>query len=419
MVDSMEKDWYQALMHIMQENESAVWISLAAIFLAALFYLWFRIVIYRWIQSRLQISASVLKDGIRKNNPFHKIALVAPLLGGVMLLNYAGGELKSTGEILATVLIVLLAAGVTDDILDILHFCYQKTQSATRVPIKGYIQVLKLLIYGAAFLLIVSVVLNRSPLVVLSGMGALAAVLLLIFKDTILSFVASIQLAINDMIRIGDWIEMPGYNADGDVLDIALHTVKVQNWDKTITMIPTNRFVQESFKNWRGMQLSGGRRICRSIVIDVNSVSFLDEQLLEKLKKIHVLRDHLSSVLSEIEKYNASVGVVDESAVNGRKLTNLGQFRVYVESYLQNHKGIHKDMTLMVRQLEAGPQGIPLQIYCFTNTVNWQAYELIQSDIFDHLFAILDYFSLQAYQNPSGRDLACFSRYGFRDGQKE
>jgi miniconductance mechanosensitive channel len=232
----------------------------------------------------------------------------------------------------------------------------------------------------------------------------LAAVLLLVFRDTILGFVASIQLSANNMVKPGDWIEMPSHNADGTVLDISLNTVKVQNWDKTIATVPTYALVSESFRNWKGMEESGGRRIKRSINIDMNSVRFVDDELAEKFKKIHLLKAYVESREEEILKYNEENKIDGSILVNGRRMTNLGTFRKYVEEYLRKHPKIHNDMTFLVRQLQPDERGLPIEIYVFSNDQAWANYETIQADIFDHILAVIPEFELRVFQNPSGRD---------------
>jgi len=226
-----------------------------------------------------------------------------------------------------------------------------------------------------------------------------------VFKDTILSLVASVQLTSNDMLRVGDWIEMPQLNADGDVIDIALHTVKVQNWDKTITTIPTHRLIEESFKNWRGMSEAGGRRIMRALVLDQNSVRFLTDEEQASMRRFALIDDYLDRKREELELWNRQQLAVGRDPVNARRATNIGTFRAYVNAYLCAHPSIAQDMTMLVRQLEPTSKGLPLQIYCFTNTTAWNAYESIQADIFDHLLAIMPEFDLRIYQEPSGLDL--------------
>ena len=299
------------------------------------------------------------------------------------------------------VLTIALALGA---VLDIINVVYQRRPDARLHPIKGYLQVVKIVIYAIATILIIATLIDRSPLILLSGLGAMAAVLMLIFQDTLLSLVASVQITSNDLIRVGDWVEMPQLNADGDVIDIALHTVKVQNWDKTITSIPTKRFISDSFKNWRGMQESGGRRIKRSLYLDQQSVHFLDADERKRLYRFSLLEDYLVNKRKEIDEWNAKLAERGQDPVNTRRVTNLGTFRAYVERYLRAHPGVHQNMTLMVRQLSPTADGLPLEIYCFTNTTAWNAYEGIQSDIFDHLLAILPEFGLRVFQHPSGAD---------------
>lgn len=289
--------------------------------------------------------------------------------------------------------------------LDAINDIYTAFDISKTRPIKGYIQVLKIIIFIFGGIIQISVLIEKNPLILLSGLGALSAVLMLIFKDSILGLVAGVQLTANDMVRVGDWIEMPKYNANGDVIDITLNTVKVQNWDKTITMIPSYALISDSFKNWRGMQDSGGRRIKRSIYIDTSSIKFCTETMLEHFKNIHYLTRYIENKEDEIEIYNNENNINTITKVNGRHLTNIGTFRIYIQNYLMNHPGIHKEMTIMVRQLDPSEKGLPLEIYCFTNDTRWTNYEAIQADIFDHIFAVAPEFELRIFQNPSGYDL--------------
>jgi miniconductance mechanosensitive channel len=279
---------------------------------------------------------------------------------------------------------------------------YEKREVARSRPIKGYVQLAQIVLSVIGIILIIAMLIDRSPLLLLSGLGAMTAVLLLVFKDTVLSFVASLQLIGQDMVRVGDWIEMPQAGADGDVIDVALHMVTVQNWDKTITRVPTYRLISESFKNWRGMNESGGRRIKRSIVLDLTSIRFLDDDTIEHLRGFSLLHDYIVSKQAALIEANAHVA--DGLVVNRRRLTNIGCFRAYVLAYLQHHAGVHQGMTILVNQLDPGPQGLPLQLYCFTSTVDWIAHENIKGDIFDHLLAILPEFGLTAFQQPAGAD---------------
>ena len=300
-------------------------------------------------------------------------------------------------------LIVVFIAFAISGALSYVNELYARRPEAKNRPIKGYVQVVKIAVYCGALILAIATLMDRSPLLLLSGLGAMAAVLLLVFKDTILSLVASVQIATNDMLRVGDWIEMPSMSADGDVIDIALHTVKVQNFDKTITTIPTYKIITDSYRNWRGMKEAGGRRIKRAIHIDQTGIRFMSDEESVDVRRFRILADYLEGKQAELAQWNAKNAA--NSPVNARRLTNMGTFRAYVGAYLQRHPHVRSDMTVMVRQLPPEPEGLPLEIYCFTDTTEWSEYEAIQSDIFDHLIAILPEFGLQLYQQPSGMDM--------------
>jgi miniconductance mechanosensitive channel len=282
---------------------------------------------------------------------------------------------------------------------------YEQYPIARNRPLKGYVQIAKIVLYSIGAILVISALLDRSPLLLLGSFGALTAVLMLVFRDTILSLVASIQLIGNDMVRVGDWIEMPGCDADGDVIDVALHTVKVQNWDKTITTIPTHKLISESFRNWRGMSDSGGRRIKRSLLLDQNSIRFLTDEETAKFKRFALLKDYITTKRQELSTDNIGLTNDDAADVNLRRLTNIGTFRAYIVNYLRGRADISDTMTFLVRQLPPGADGLPIEIYIFTNTTEWVSYEDIQADIFDHLLAIIPEFGLRVYQKPSGMDI--------------
>ncbi|MGH8055110.1 MAG: mechanosensitive ion channel family protein [Stenotrophomonas sp.] len=296
---------------------------------------------------------------------------------------------------------VLTIAMAVSHALDAFNDFYERRADARNKPIKGYLQVVKIVVFVFAGLSIVAILVGVELLHLVTGLGAATAVFMLIFQDTILSLVASVQISGDGRVRIGDWIEMPSQNADGDVIDIALHTVTVQNWDKTVTTIPTKKLVTESFKNWRGMQESGGRRIKRSIYLDQHSVRFVDGDGLQRLSQFALLDDYLAGKQQELQQWNAQVAQDHPEEVNARRLTNLGTFRAYVERYLRHNTGIHQDMTLLVRQMAPTPQGLPLEIYCFTSSTAWANYEATQSDVFDHLLAILPEFGLNVFQESS------------------
>jgi len=295
----------------------------------------------------------------------------------------------------------LALACLLDALLDI----YARTEHARTRSIKGYVQLAKMVLWVFSIIVIIATLIDRSPLLLLSGLGAMSAVLLLVYKDTLLSFVASVQLTSNDMLHVGDWIEMPQVGADGDVVDITLHTVKVQNFDKTIVSIPTWRLMSESFRNYRGMQQSGGRRIKRSVFIDAAGVRFLTLEEEQRLAGVRLLGDYLASKRKELQDWNEAQGLVADLSANRRKLTNIGTFRAFALAYLKDHPDVHPNMTCMVRQMQPTAEGVPLEIYCFTRTTAWAEYERIQGDVFDYLLAVLPEFGLSVYQQPSGNDM--------------
>ena len=296
---------------------------------------------------------------------------------------------------------ILTVALAISHALDAANDIYERRADARNKPIKGYLQVAKIVIFVIAGLSIVATLAGVDLRYLVTGLGAATAVLMLVFQDTILSLVASVQISGDGRVRLGDWIEMPSQNADGDVIDIALHTITVQNFDKTITTIPTKKLVTESFKNWRGMQEAGGRRIKRALYLDQHSVGFVDAPMLAELEQFAVLGDYLREKQLELQQYNAGLQAKGMAAVNARRVTNLGTFRAYIERYLRQHPGINTGMSLMVRQLQPTTEGLPLEIYCFTRSTVWAEYEGVQSDVFDHLLAILPAFGLRVFQASS------------------
>ncbi len=308
---------------------------------------------------------------------------------------------------LAYMLIVVIL--VIDSLINALLEIYQSMEVSKRIPLRWLSQVFKIALYILGTILFLSIVLDRNPGYFLGGLGAMTAVLMLIFKDSILGLVAGIQLSANQMVAVGDWIEMPQFGADGDVLEVALTTVKVRNFDKTITTIPTYSLISSSFKNWRGMSESGGRRIKRSVHIDMTSVKLCNAEMLERFSKIQFIREYIDSKNAELQDHNVSEKVDDGSVVNGRRLTNLGTFRAYVVAYLRNHPQVNQDMTLLVRQLPPTESGLPIEIYVFSADKDWVNYEAIQADIFDHLLAVVPEFDLRVFQNPTGADFGGLS----------
>jgi len=357
---------------------------------------------------RLLRSTSFGQDhALNHHRVIGRLANIVPALvlsGGIELVPGRPDALVTVVQNVCSAFIVLTIALALGSALNVVNVLYSRRPSARLKPIKGYVQVSKIVIYAIAVILMIATLIDRSPLILLSGLGAMAAVLLLIFQDTLLSLVASVQISSNDIIRVGDWIEMPQLNADGDVIDIALHTVKVQNFDKTITTIPTKRFITDSFRNYRGMQEAGGRRIKRALNIDQNSVHFLSDAEREHLHRFNLLDDYLTAKEQELADWNRKLEKRGQEPVNTRRVTNLGTFRAYVERYLRAHPGVRQDMTLLVRQMPLSSEGLPIEVYCFTNTTVWAQYEGIQGDIFDHLLSILPEFGLYVFQHPSGRD---------------
>ena len=390
---------------------ASTWLPLLGLLLAAWLANWItRRVLLKVVARVAQASPLQWDDALMARGVLSRLAHVVPaLIIGVGILGIP--DLPDTAVAVvhnvAVAYIYLTVALSLGNLFNALNDLYERRGDRARQrPIKGYLQVAKLVVFLIAGVLVVATLIDRSPLVLLTGLGAMTAVVLLVFKDTILSLVASIQLSSHDMLRVGDWIEMPELQADGDVIDIALHTVKVQNWDKTITTIPTHRLISDSFKNWRGMSEAGGRRIKRALLIDQASVRFLSGEERDGLRRIALIDDYLDAKRRELEDYNAELAAGGKDPVNTRRVTNLGTFRAYVAAYLRAHPRVRNDMTMLVRQLDPGATGIPLEVYCFTATTAWGEYEDIQSDIFDHLLAVLPEFGLRLFQQPGGADVA-------------
>jgi len=376
---------------------------------AALLYVVVHRVLAAVIARFVKRSETTWDDALVDNAVFGRVAYIPPVLlvyYGIAFLPDLHDTLALLIQRVAFSLLIVVAARAATAFLSAVNTIYTSNPENRSKPIKGYLQVVKIVLYLVAGLLVIATLMDRSPLLFLSGLGAMTAVLLLVFRDTILSLVASVQLTGNDMIHVGDWIEMPAFGADGDVIDVALHTVKVQNWDKTITTIPTHALIDSSFRNWRGMSRSGGRRIKRSLFIDVSSVRFLEDEEIERFAAWALLRDYIAGKRAELAADNAREGLNPVLDADIRRLTNVGTLRAYIEAYLHAHPKIHQRMTLLVRQLQPTDRGLPIELYCFTNTTEWGAYESIQADIFDHLLAILPELGLRAFQSPAGSDLA-------------
>ena len=393
-------------------NSDLIWWTLglfAALILASVI-VWFvsQFILIRVMHMVAGRSKTEWDNHLMQNKVFRGLALLVPLIFMEYFLSIAFFHypelqqfLVKFSKVLIIIAIIIIVNRTFNSIRDIM-LDYDNLKDK---PIQSYSQVLKIVVSGILIISMFSVVTGKSAFFFLTSLGAVSAVLLLVFKDTILGFVGSIQLSANNMIRIGDWITMEKYGADGDVEEINLATVKVRNFDLTITTIPTYSFIADSFKNWRGMAESDGRRIKRAIKIQINSVKFASPDLIERLTKVDILNDFVSSRQKEIVKYNEERGFVGEKAINGRRQTNLGLFRKYIHYYLDRREDVNSEMTLMVRQLEPTELGVPLEIYCFSKSKEWETYEGVVADIFDHLFSVLEVFELAAFERPTGQDL--------------
>jgi len=360
------------------------------------------------VKTVVQRSKVTWDDALLDSGVFTRLSHLAPSL---VINTFGPGVLGGTPRVLAgvngavTIYLIFIWLSVLFALLNAVQMIAEKKERNKGMPIKGFTQAIKLVATVVSLIFVLAVLLGKSPVYLFSGLGALTAVLLLVFKDAILGFVAGIQISANNMVRVGDWIEMPKAGADGDVIDVSLTTVKVQNWDKTITTIPTYSLISDSFKNWRGMSEMGGRRIKRSINFDISSIKFADEAQLARWSKIGHVKEHLARKQKEISADNQKLG--DEANVlgNGRRLTNMGTFRAYCLAYLKSHQDIHQDMTLLVRQLQPTEHGLPLEIYVFVNNTAWAYYEGVQSDLFDHMLSVTKVFDLKVFQDPSGADV--------------
>ncbi len=358
-------------------------------------------------------SQTTWDDILLEKKVFYRLAHIAPALVIYYAAKYGLAEVPLAGTFVPRVAgayMVVVGLLVVDSILSAALTIYRTFEVSLHKPIKGYIQMAKIAVYFIGSVSVLCILFGKHPGFFLGGLGAFTAVLMLIFKDSILGLVAGIQLSRTDMVRRGDWIEMPKYGADGDVIDISLNTVKVQNWDKTITTIPAYALITDSFKNWRGMSESGGRRIKRALYIDTNSIKFCTDQMLDRFEKFDFINHYIQQKRKEVADYNTRRNLDDSQLVNGRRLTNIGTFRAYVEAYLHNHPKIHQNLTFLIRQLAPTEHGLPLEIYVFSNDQVWAHYEAIQSDIFDHLLAVVPQFELRIFQSPTGADRANLAR---------
>ncbi len=361
----------------------------------------------RWIVGTItrivKKSKATWDDILVERKVFWRLSHIAPAL-----VIYASARLfpgiTDWLQRMAMAYMLVVALFVISAFMSAMLDIYRTFDISKSRPIKGYVQVVKIILFIGGGIFIIASVMGRSPWALLGSLGALTAVLILVFKDSILGLISGIQLSLNNMVQVGDWIEMPKYGADGDVVEISLHTVTVQNWDKTYVSIPAYALISDSFKNWRGMSESGGRRIKRAIYIDMNSIKFVTPEMLQRFEKFHYISDYINTKKNEIDEFNRSLNVEISEKINVRQLTNVGTFRAYIVHYLRSHPKIHNNMTFLVRQLQPSPNGLPIEIYVFTSDTRWVEYEGIQSDIFDHLLAVVPEFELRVFQFPSGLD---------------
>lgn len=406
------RDWFISFFENngANSNISGILASLAISFVLILSCILIHIILKKIV---LRIVTKIIKsnklkwdDILLERKLIQRLILIVP---GIIIYNvatvYKNPDVIIAVRNLISIYILIVMLFVISSLLDSIDDIYRTKPISKIRPIKGLLQVVKITAFIIISILIIATLIGQSPWILLSSIGALAAVFSFVFKDSILGFIAGIQLTANDMLRIGDWIEMSKYGADGNVIDISLNTVKVQNFDKTIVTIPAYALISDSFKNWRGMQQFGGRRIKRCVYIDVNSICFCTQEMIEKFKKVHYLEQYISGKEKEIEEYNKENNIDTSLAINGRRMTNIGTFRAYLLNYISNHPGINKESTVLVRQLAPGEHGLPLEVYAFTTDTIWDNYEKIQSDIFDHIFAVAGEFGLRIFQIPSGHDI--------------
>lgn len=405
------EDWLLSIFDINQNQAQLLKMAILIVvtgLVAILLWKIAQLVINKFIR-RVERRTSAQWSNVLLQGAFAKLPLIIPAIyvtGALPLIFSDYPTWIPTIETLTSVYITLVVIRIISSAISASNVYYSTSTRYKDRPIASFTQLAKIVVWVIGVIFMLSILIDSNPLALFGALGAVSAVILLIFKDTLLGFIASIQLTINDMVRIGDWVSVPKYGADGDVIGIYLTTIKVSNWDKTISTVPTYSFVSDSFKNWRGMQESGGRRIKRSINFKISSVRFCDDEMLARYAKIELIREHIEKRTDEITTYNSEGNVNTEmSIVNGRRMTNIGIFRVYILNVLKKNPNINHEMTHMVRQLEPSETGVPLEIYCFSRIKTWIEYEGIQSDIFDHIMATAKYFDLEIFENPSSSDL--------------
>lgn len=407
----MDQTWQQLLAAYGNQHPVVQAVVGLAVLITAvlLLHLIARPLVVRVVATIIERSTVSWDDTFVEKRVPHRLSLLIPLIAlraGLPLVEGIPLALTVLLQRIVGSLMILVVALTIDAIMSAGQAMYSRTPAATTRPIRSYVQLAKIILYLIAGIFIVARLADQSPWYFVSGLGAMMAIILIIFRDTLLSLVASVQLTSNDLVRVDDWIEMPQFGADGDVLDISLTSVTIKNWDSTTSVVPTHKFLDNSFKNWRGMFERGGRRIKRAIHVNMSGVRFLEPEEVEHFRRFVLLREYIDSKLTELEEYNAPYADDPEAIVNARRLTNIGMLRAYIIAYLRNHPMIHQQMTFLVRQLAPTPEGLPLEIYVFTKDTRWAVYEGVQADVFDHILAIIDQFDLKVYQRPSGDDLA-------------
>lgn len=378
-------------------------ILLFGLAISALAYRLVKAYVLEWLYRLFRKTPTKWDDVLIEAGVFKSLAIIIPGIIMFRVVPFLEVIAEPVNQLLK-VAVILVVTLTLDRLMKAGLRIYSRFPIAERMPINGFVQILQIAMWIFAGTAIFSLLLGQSPWALLGGLGALSAILILVFQDTILSFFAGIQLTLSDQVRVGDWLEAPKFGADGYVVEVALHYIRVQNWNRSVTTIPTHKLAQDSFVNWRGMFEGGGRRIKRSVLIDQTSIRFLDQELLDHLAKIELLQDYLGSRVKEIEEHNKRHNI-HASVVNGRHLTNVGTFRAYLVAYLKAHQEINQELIMIVRQLEPTPQGLPMEIYAFTKDVGWVNHEGVASDVFDHILAIVSEFDLRVFQVPSGHDL--------------
>ncbi len=388
-------------------NDTLLFLLTLAVSLASYFFV--KEIVFRLLKKLFAKTKTQIDDILFSKAFLRRISYLAPL-SIISQFTYLIPEAQIHFNKLLSILyafVIFLSIGA---LLTSLSELYDRSEKFKERPIKSYIQIVKIIHYSFMFILIVGIVVGESIFSILTGLGAFTAVLILVFRDTILNFLASLQISSYDLVHVGDWIEVPKYGADGDVIDISLMIVKVQNFDKTITIIPTYKLIEESFKNWRGMKQSGVRRIKRSVFIDQTSIKFCTEEMLSRFEKITLLSSYIKQKKEELALFNNESKIDSSVLVNGRRLTNIGTYRAYLIEYLRSRTDISKDSSFQVRQLPASPDGLPIEIYAYATKTEFVDFEDAQADIFDHILAVIPEFDLSIFQNPSGANFASLRR---------